>query len=220
MKGKSAPHLQIDHTRFSAYLPVSKHVTQGPFSRDRMTVIPIPQSVQGPIVMSAGFLATIATGVYRDPQTSMTLFFITNNPFDGPSALFSAKNIKSGKVLARSEEHSKVPMVSPTGGKPGESIFLVVTEKNQKELATRIIEGRIERSGVDTSILGSGDRFQRLYTSIPFQNHYRGCPVLDSSEMVVGVVSDSADANRNVVAIPSAYIIDFRKAFNSTRVSW
>jgi hypothetical protein len=44
MKGKSAPHLQIDHTRFSAYLPVPKHVTQGPLSRDRMTVIRNPDT--------------------------------------------------------------------------------------------------------------------------------------------------------------------------------
>jgi hypothetical protein len=38
MKEKSAPYLQIDHTRVLAYLPVPKHVTQGPLSRDRMTV--------------------------------------------------------------------------------------------------------------------------------------------------------------------------------------
>ena len=41
MKRKSAPHLQIDHTLFSAYLPVPKHVTQGSLFHDRMTVMEI-----------------------------------------------------------------------------------------------------------------------------------------------------------------------------------
>jgi hypothetical protein len=39
MKRKSAPPLQIDHTLFSAYLRVPKHVTQGSIFHDRLTVV-------------------------------------------------------------------------------------------------------------------------------------------------------------------------------------
>ena len=117
---------------------------------------------------------------------------------------------KTGKVIGVEEQY-RVPEISKEMAKVGEDVYLVCVESHGVEFTTRTVSGRVERIGTDR-VLGQGGRILRIYTSIPYLPIYRGAPVLDASEQLVGIAEES---DSGTIIIPSTYILEIRKEFNA-----
>ena len=115
MKEKSAPHLQIDHTRVLAYLPVPKHVTQGPLSRDRMTVILIKPCVSPQVFYRGRRVAGLGPSVIIVERQQM----LGLDKFRGDAAVLEAERLvldSSGTVQSMFASASKPGTTGmPTG---------------------------------------------------------------------------------------------------------
>jgi len=102
----------------------------------------------------------------------------------------------------RSVVKYNIPVISKTEPNVGDLIYIPVAERVKEGVAPSMVEGHIERIGVDVSIPTLEARF---YTSILFKPSYLGAPVLNESEEVIGVVGNYQP---NIAVIPTTHIIE------------
>jgi len=118
--------------------------------------------------------------------------------------------IRLGNMFGKSDLPA-TPVTSYKFAYENDQIFLPVAELDSVgEPEAAIIEGTIKRLGTDLhSSTGA-----RIYTTIQFRPNYRGAPILDSSEHMLGIVCDP-DRDNLVTAIPAGYT-DERPPLTST----
>jgi hypothetical protein len=183
-------------------------------SNDQAQVlIPMPQMIEGPMKMPSGYTQCAAQVLLRDLQTGVLLIYVENNPFQRTLHATAMVVYKSGKKFI-SRESYWATQITEVPTKIGDRIFLICPESKGQELTMRMVEGRVERDGLDVSAI---DRGKRLHTSIPFRPEYRGAPILNSSEKVIGVVVNS---DEDTVFAPAEYLLMMKTNHNSSLPIW
>jgi hypothetical protein len=135
---------------------------------------------------------------------------VPDNPFHSTLHMFSGTH---DTITGKNEIVQEVywpPAISKQAAQPGDIVYLVYVDAGKNEMSTRIVQGKVERIGIDTSDKASG-RFQRIHTSIPFKSQFLGCPILNESKQIAGVVTESES---DTVFIPASYIWNVRNEFN------
>jgi hypothetical protein len=165
----------------------------------------MPPAVTGSLfTLAAGFTDVLGTSVYYDPETTVDVVRVYNNPFIRRKHMGAlAEDTKTGRKETITEQYA-VPCLFAAVPSVGESVFLAGAEESAEGgYPTRtLIEGNVTKISADTRIR---DRFLRIYTNLPFKESYRGAPVLNRSRHVIGMVLDTPGSD-NAVLIPASYL--------------